>query len=370
MKGNILHKQNFQFSIWSLLLFLMGAGSPVFAVDGEYLADFDLLWNRTPKAYEESAFLGNGELGTCIWSARDEALHFDIGDTRVYSEKSRAPIGKFILKTKGEASGFSMRLDLHTAMASGMVATSKGKVDFKSLASVKQDVVLVEFTVTGDEEIVIEHFALPGAPADGLYAIRKDKSVHLDNPNDFSDPITYQAIMGMELVKQLAPEERGEVDGIQIRYVPLKGGQRGRSIDKIEIDNTVPWRGKHLRAFQYNYRTSPYFEAFEDRFEAFFERDWETLGSVSVASSRLVCEILDLPEPTTLTEGTGPAPDSQELILESDRPVAGARILQFKPKGYPQNFAGFEPGMSVLDAVFNIGFETLDLLRQNVLIVT
>ncbi len=95
---------------WFTAGVLMLLSGSAFAVDGEYLSDFDLVWNRTPKAYEESAFLGNGELGTCIWSARDETLHFDIGDTRVYSEKSRAPIGKFILNPKGKTSGFSMRL--------------------------------------------------------------------------------------------------------------------------------------------------------------------------------------------------------------------------------------------------------------------
>ncbi len=210
---------------WFVLGIAILLANTSFAVDGEYLSDFDLLWDRTPKAYEESAFLGNGELGTCIWSARDEILHFDIGDTRVYSEKSRAPIGKFILKTKGTTSDFSMRLDLHKALASGAVTTSKGTVKFQSLASVKHDVVMVEFTVTGNEKIDIELFALPGAPADGLYAIRKDKSVQLDNPNDFSDPETYKAIMGMGLVKKLDPEERGDADGIEYRFVPLKGGQ-------------------------------------------------------------------------------------------------------------------------------------------------
>ena len=195
------------------------------AVDGTYLSGFDLLWDRTPSAYEESAFLGNGELGTCIWSAREETLHFDVGDTRVYSEKSRAPIGKFILKIKGKPSSFDMRLSLHKALASGTISTDAGKVAFSSLASVKHDVVITEFSVTGEEDVSVEHFALPGAPADKLYAIRKDKSVKLDNPNDFSDPQTYAAIMGMDVVKGLQSEERGEVDGINWRYVPLKGGQ-------------------------------------------------------------------------------------------------------------------------------------------------
>jgi len=197
----------------------------VFAVDAEYLANFDLLWDRTPKAYEESAFLGNGELGSCIWAARNEALHFDIGDTRVYSNKSRAPIGKFILKTNGKTLDFSMRLNLYQALTTGRLTTTEGTVSFKSLASVKYDVVITELNVSGDEKIDIEHFALPGAPADMLYSIRKNKSLKLKNVNDFSDPDTYKAIMGMNKIKNLPPEQRGEVDGIQYRFVPLLGGQ-------------------------------------------------------------------------------------------------------------------------------------------------
>ncbi len=144
----------------SAVLFTALVGSS-FAVDGEYLSNFDLIWNRTPKAYEESAFLGNGELGTCIWSARDETLHFDIGDTRVYSEKS-----------------FS-----------------------------------------------------------------------LSNVNDFSDPKTYAALMGMDLVKNLTPEERGDVDGIQYRYVPLKGGQG--YVLTWQFTKTAP--GRYLLAWTTDY---------------------------------------------------------------------------------------------------------------------
>ena len=150
--------------------------------------------------------------------------------------------------------------------------------------------------------------------------------------------------------------------GWQWITIPVKGRQHGLPINEVEIDNTVPWRGKHLRALQYNYRTSPYFEAFEDRFEAFFDRDWYTLGSVSVASIRLVCKILGLRKPGAMSDGSRPDPDSRELILHSDLDVEGARILKFEPEPYPQNFGGFEPGLSVLDAVFNHGHGSIALI--------
>ena len=236
-------------SNWVVLAATLWMSGASFAVDGDYLSNFDLVWDRVPKAYEESAFLGNGELGTAIWSARDEALHFDIGDTRVYSEKSRAPIGKFILKTQGQTTGFDMRLDLHKALASGTIKTDVGSVRFESLASLKQDAVLVEFVVEGGEQIGIEHFALPGAPTDALYANHKTAELEHAEQNDFTHPKTYAALMGMDLVKHLQPEECGETDGVNWRFVPLKGGQKYVLTWKLE--EVEP--GRYLLAWTTDY---------------------------------------------------------------------------------------------------------------------
>ena len=151
-------------------------------------------------------------------------------------------------------------------------------------------------------------------------------------------------------------------DGWQWITVPLKGGQQRRPIIEVEIDNTVPWRGKHFRALMYNYRSTPFFEAYEDRFEDFFARDWLTLGPLTVASIRLVAELLDLPPPGTQSDGSLATSGSRELILDSDRPVDGAVNLKFEERPYRQNFAGFESGMSILDLFFNYGPESRTIL--------
>jgi hypothetical protein len=155
-------------------------------------------------------------------------------------------------------------------------------------------------------------------------------------------------------------------NGWQWITVPLKGGGRGYSIAEVEIDNSVPWRGKHLRALQYNYRSTPYFESFEDRFIEFFDQDWETLGSLTVTSIGLVCDILGLQTPDTASTGGTAGDQSRELILDSDRADGGAAILEFEPAAYPQNFEGFESGLSVLDLLFNVGFEAIDRIRSGI----
>lgn len=155
-------------------------------------------------------------------------------------------------------------------------------------------------------------------------------------------------------------------DGWQWITVPLKGRQRGTSIADIEIDNTVPWRSKHLRALQYNYRTSPYFEAYEDRFEDLLRREWLTLGSLTVTTVELVCNILELPAPESVRHEHGSPPSSNEERLDlAEEPHAGG-VYSFMAVPYRQNFPGFEAGMSVLDAFFNLGHEVLDLIRAGI----
>lgn len=141
-------------------------------------------------------------------------------------------------------------------------------------------------------------------------------------------------------------------DGWQWITVPVIGRQVGIPVRDVEIDNTVPWRKKHLRAFQYNYRSTPYFEAFEDRIVEFFDKEWRLLGDATVASVELTCELLGL---------RGPIPSSGRLGDSGSKRTIPESVSKIR---YRQNFEGFEAGMSVLDAFFNLGYETTELIRK------
>lgn len=154
-------------------------------------------------------------------------------------------------------------------------------------------------------------------------------------------------------------------DGWQWISVPLKGGQRGRTVAATEIDNTAPWARKHLRAIQYNYRSSPHFEAYEDQFESFFSKEWVTLGALAIASIELMCSLIGLAVPPVRRAGGGEDVQT-DLVLQRDRRVAGSRLLRFEHPTYRQNFDGFEAGLSGLDAFFNCGPTTIRLIRDGI----
>lgn len=170
--------------------------------------------------------------------------------------------------------------------------------------------------------------------------------------------------------------------GSQWLSVPLEGGQHGRPIGEVAIAGGGRWPGKHRRALQYNYRTSPFFEFFEPELAPFFERSWRTLGDLTCASVRVLADLFGIDTSFSLASSLEGAPDSIEGIRSAVGPcryltaadaAAADRnlttvgcVLHLEALEYRQNFAGFEPGMSALDLLFNYGPEALSMLRRAV----
>lgn len=170
--------------------------------------------------------------------------------------------------------------------------------------------------------------------------------------------------------------------GRQWITIPLKGGQRGRSIWKIEIENREPWPRKHWGAFIYNYRTTPYFEFYESQFAPFFERSWKTLGELTCASVELLHRLYGLDAILERASSHPSSPATLPHVLEA----TGARslltvpeaaphdahasdkvqVLHFDEPEYRQNFDGFVPGLSAVDLLFNYGPQAAAYLEAGI----
>lgn len=167
--------------------------------------------------------------------------------------------------------------------------------------------------------------------------------------------------------------------GSQWISVPLLGRQRGTPIDAVPIDTQAPWVGKHRRALSFNYRTAPYYEFYEDDLDAFYAEPWTHLGALTTASVRLVHRLLNLSTPLVQAATLPGRPDTLEALYAAtdDGPLValpdafprdaqvidGVHPFAFSPPSYRQNFPGFEPGLSVLDVLFNYGPATVGMLR-------
>jgi hypothetical protein len=169
-------------------------------------------------------------------------------------------------------------------------------------------------------------------------------------------------------------------NGWQWITVPLESYGYNEPIREVQIETGGRWLEKHWRAFQYNYRSSPYFEYFESRIEPFFEREWTELGALTCASVELLHDLLDLSTPlvrASTLEGTPRTADevmehveAQTLIIpeeDAGRHASGAMEIQtlaYESPTYRQNFEGFEPGMSAADVLFNYGPEAVSIIAE------
>ena len=126
-----------------------------------FLARHDLVWDRLPSGWGESAFIGNGRLGATI-DARDSALGWTINRTDVVHDQSRFPIGRVVLKTAGTVTGGTARLTLWDAEASGTVTTDRGEIRWRSFSSAVPSVIVIVLEGRGGERGV----ALDWKPAE------------------------------------------------------------------------------------------------------------------------------------------------------------------------------------------------------------
>jgi hypothetical protein len=171
--------------------------------------------------------------------------------------------------------------------------------------------------------------------------------------------------------------------GWQWVTVPLRGTQHHRAIREVEISDRRKWPRSHWRAFMYNYRSTMYFEFFEDDLAPIFEKRWERLGPLTCATTELLAEFLELETTLVRASDLDDAPDDvpgvlaalgtgddAELIAPLDAARHDAafapvvRAFHFEGERYRQNFEGFEPEMTAADLIFNYGPEARSHLRQ------
>ena len=154
--------------------------------------------------------------------------------------------------------------------------------------------------------------------------------------------------------------------------IPLFGHPEGAPIESVEIETGGRWREKHWRSFLYDYRSTMYFEYYEEPFRPFFEAEWASLADCVCRSVVLQAELMDLTTPITRASTLDGPPRTLDAILEAttadalalpadqagpEAPAAAVEAVRYDHPTYRQNFEGFEPGMTALDLLFNYGRE-------------
>ena len=168
-------------------------------------------------------------------------------------------------------------------------------------------------------------------------------------------------------------------DGVQALSYPVvhEGGTHKLPISEIKIDWSTPWLQQHERAIVSAYRTSAYFEYYQDELFAILESRPERLLDLNTELLKFFIEKTGLAVDLRMTseftrEGTQTGPDGTLLacddLRESIHPKRPNTILQDLEleKPYFQVFSrkhGFQSDLSIMDLLFNEGPDSILYLK-------
>ena len=160
-------------------------------------------------------------------------------------------------------------------------------------------------------------------------------------------------------------------NGIQLLNIPIKHSKTAHQKTKdIQIENDFDWQKQHFKSLEAAYRSSPFFEYFEDDLLPIFEKKHNFLMDLNLEVFDLITKCLRMKIEYTKTTEYFHEINSNEIT--DFRFLANGKKDSSQFESYTQVFDdkfGFINNLSVLDLVFNEGKLALDYLKSQPLLL-
>jgi len=163
--------------------------------------------------------------------------------------------------------------------------------------------------------------------------------------------------------------------------VPIRRpAQRTQAIRDVEIDTTREWRKKMARTIEQSYAGAPAFADVWPLVSELLHTDERFLASYNRRNLHALSDVLGITsERIVASSSLGVAGRGTSLLVELTRAVGGDTYLsgdgadgyldpaafsaadialeyqRFEHPTYPQHIGGWHPGLSLVDALFNVG---------------
>lgn len=189
-------------------------------------------------------------------------------------------------------------------------------------------------------------------------------TAYLPNMNYLSRVINYDTILIEKCENFVKQTYRNRCDIVTANgklslSIPLIKQADKELISEKKISYSEDWQKQHWRTIVSAYKNSPYFEFFEDEFKPFYENKFEFLFDYNTQLLQTILHILRVKKQIQFTQIFELNPTQ---VIDF-RNLSDVEKSESKLKPYYQVFAdklGFTPNVSCLDALFNIGLDTID----------
>ena len=147
---------------------------------------------------------------------------------------------------------------------------------------------------------------------------------------------------------------------IPVKHKTTEG--RKKTKDTL-VENDFPWQQQHYKSLQSAYRSSPFFEFFEEDLLKIFNKKYTFLQDLNIDTHLFITDALQMEQDFAKTTSYELAPNSTDY-----RDLAIAKKgIEIEMDSYIQMFDdkyGFIPNLSILDLLFMEGSNTISFLEK------
>tara|TARA_B100000787_G_scaffold169485_1_gene160808 strand:- start:8442 stop:9146 length:705 start_codon:yes stop_codon:yes gene_type:complete len=155
------------------------------------------------------------------------------------------------------------------------------------------------------------------------------------------------------------------------------------------IDNSLPWRRKHLKSLEVNYKKAIFFEKYIDEFAAIYRNEWEFLKDLNLHVLKVLLKLLNIKIEIIKLSELQIEEKKSNLVLSVCKKLEAHQFI-FGEKGrdyaiiedfeknmikpvfqsynhptYQQIGDKFISHLSVIDLLFNCGDKSMDIINKN-----
>ncbi len=154
-------------------------------------------------------------------------------------------------------------------------------------------------------------------------------------------------------------------NGLLLLSIPVIHSQKNRKKFKdVKIAYDYDWLTQHLKSFQISYRSSPFFEYYEDKLVDLYVRREKYLYDFNLRSIDVLFDMLQINLEYDFTKGYS---EQYSDILDYRNNYKKLNS-SFKIKEYTQVFEskhGYIENLSVIDLIFNEGPNAINFLKTS-----
>lgn len=154
-------------------------------------------------------------------------------------------------------------------------------------------------------------------------------------------------------------------NGKQLLNIPVKDKNKGSSQRKktkdLLVDNDSQWQDHHLKSLQTAYRTSPFYEFYEDDLLSIFRKKYTFLQDVNIDTYLFISDALQIPQNYSTTK--------EYIVTTTEKDFRSLADIKNHPKKVVDNYIqmfddkhGFIPNLSILDLLFMEGPNAISYL--------